>query len=254
MKISFTGKPKGDLKTLQADIEKRITNVGRHLGRHVADNTTREVQRRLKGSGWIRIYRQAIIYRETPDGGEWAVAGLAELTNRPELFRNLASTSLAAFSPTGDGRWPSEYNPWPLDMIPAAFYRGSTILVRNAPEATVEGERGKRARNLPTLLRVLSERGIAVRDDGLPVAENGIFADIAYLARRLELGYPGFPRIPHWGPAASTAEAAGNRWLKEPNLLRLVEGAIKGAEPGEVPQMSRAEASDLARLREATWP
>lgn len=251
MKFKLTGKWNDTAKSFQKDITKRLENVGRHLGRQLSEKVEYEVTKRLKGSGWIRIYRDAIIYRETPEGDEWAVAGLSSEEN---LFKFPTDKSLAAFSPTGDGRWLAEYNPWPIDMIPAATYRGTSIIVRSAATAQVESYRAARARNLPTILQVLAEQKINVRDDGMPVADNGIFADIAYLARRLELGYPGFDRIPHWGPAASVVERSGDAWLGEARLLRLVDDAIKGKEPGQVAQMSRAEASDLARLREATWP
>lgn len=251
MKFKLTGKWNAAAQSFQKDITKRLENVGRHLGRQLSENTAYEVTKRLKGSGWIQIYRDAIIYRETPDGSEWAVAGLSDEEN---LFKFNAYRSLASFTPTGDGRWPAEYNPWPIDMIPPANYRGTSLIVRIASGTVVEEYRAARARNLPTLLQALANQNISVRDEGLPVVDNGVFADIAYLANRLELGYPGFDRIPHWGPAASVVERSGDSWLGEMQLLRLVDDAIKGKEPDKVAQMSRAEASDLARLRELTWP
>jgi hypothetical protein len=250
MKFKLDVKRNAALKAFEGELKERLANVGRHLGRQLSTKTTRTVRKRLKGSGWIRLYRDAIIYKETPDGDEWAVAGLSQ----EEISKFPADKSLASFSPTGDGRWPAEYNPWPIDMIPPATYRGTSLIVRSASESRVEEYRAARARNLPTLLQVLAESNIIVQEEGLPVAENGTFADIAYLARRLELGYPGFDRIPHWGPAASVLERSGDAWLGEPKLLQLVEDAIKGKGPSQVAQMSGAEASDLARLREATWP
>jgi hypothetical protein len=250
VKISLDSKFPDELLALKKELARRLENAGRHMGREVANQVTKAVKSRLQGSGWIKIYREAIFYRETPDGTEWAVAGLSQEEN---LFRFPATNSLAAFTATGDGRWPAEYNPWPIDMIPAASYRGTTIVVRSAPESTVEDYRAARANNLPTLLAVLAEQNISVNPTGLPTADGGVYADIAYLAHRLELGYPGFPRVPHWGPAAAVAESSGERWLSSPELLRVVESAIKGVEPNEVPQMTKAESSALARLREATW-
>ena len=251
MKLKVAGAWITDIKSFEAALEARLRNVGRHVGRQVASQATQRVKRRLRGTGWIRLYRDSIFFRETPEGGEWAVAGLVQQDN---LAQFPAETSLASFTPSGDGRWPSEYNPWPIDVIPPAYYRGTTLVVRNAPESTVEEYRGARIQNLPTLHKVLAERGIRVIPNGLPVADNGVFADIAYLARRLELGYPGFKRVAHWGPAASETESNIERWMKDPKLLAMVDDAIMGATPGEVPTMSQAEASDLARLREATWP
>lgn len=249
--ISMNGGWKGSgIPNLKKDLKKRIENAGRHVGRHLADHVTHEVTKRLHGSGWIAIYRNAIFYRETPDGTEWAVAGLSQ---EESLTRFPGKTSLASFSPTGDGRWPAEYNPWPLDMIPGATYRGSTIIVRSASESQVESYRAARARNLPTLLAALAEQGVVVTENALPVADNGVFADIVYLARRLELGYEGFARMPHWGPAASIAEASAARWMNETSLVRLIDGAVKGVTPGEVQQMSKADAEALDKLREATW-
>lgn len=250
MKIRFEGEFPSELKALEANLQKRLDNAGRHMGRAVAGHITEAVKSRLRGSGWIEIYRNAIFYRETPDGKQWAVAGLSQ---QDRLFEFPARTSLAAFTATGDGQWPAEYNPWPIDMIPAANYRGTTIVVRSESEGSVETYRQARSRNLPTLLAKLAEQNVSVVPGGTPTAANGVFADIAYLARRLELGYPGFPRVPHWGPTAGAARSSGDRWLKDPVLLSLVEDAIKGVEPVEVPQMSKSEADALAKLREATW-
>lgn len=250
MKINLDGEVSAGLLALKNDLRQRLDNVGRQLGRTLAEKITDEVKGRLQGGGWIKLYRDSILYRETPEGTEWSVAGLSKQEN---LFKFPAATSLVAFTPTGDGRWPAEYNPWPIDMIPAANYRGTSVVVRSAPESTVEGYRAARANNLPALLAVLAEQNISVDPEGFPNVA-GVYADIAYLARRLELGYPGFPRIPHWGPASGAAESSGPRWLTSPDVLRLVEEAINGQVPIEVPLMSKAEASELARLREVTWP
>jgi hypothetical protein len=250
MKISFSSSFSQEPQRFIDDLRRRIDNAGRHMGRAVAGRIAGEVTKRIQGSGWLQIYRDAITYRETPDGTEWAVAGLSKEEN---LFKFPADSSLASFEPVGDGRWPAEYNPWPIDMIPAANYRGTTIVVRGASKSSVESYRAARANNLPTLLAVLAEQNISVDPEGFPTADGGAYADIAYLAQRLELGYPGFPRKPHWGPAASVAESSGDRWLTSPDLVRLVDLALAGASPGEVAQMTKAEAAELDRLREATW-
>jgi len=251
--VSFkiTGGWSGATKEIVKDLDRRLKNAGVHIGREISDKTAREVQRRLQGSGWIRIYRDAIIYQETVEGDEWAVAGLSE---RDDLFEHPADKSLATFSNTGVGKLMEVHNPWTIDTIPGAYYRGTTITVRPASEGEVERFRAARIKNLPSILAKLEANNVRVLPDGLPVAGDGIYADIAYLARRLELGYPGFSRVAHWGPAASNLKSSGNTWLGEPRLIRLVESAVKGREPKKVAQMTRADAEKLAKIRESTWP
>jgi len=254
MKINLSAsKRPEEFKKLIDDIPRRVQNVGRELGRAFSTKVQKEVTKRLMGhGGWVKIYREAIFYRETSEGDEWAVAGLVRDNN---LFKYPAETSLASFTATGQGIWLAEYNPWPIDVIPSATYKGTKIVVRAAPESEVQALRAARLANLPALLSELAARGIQVDPTGdtLPDVPNGVFADIAYLAKRLELGYPGFPRLPHWGTTAGIASSQGNRWLSTPTTLRLVENALKGEEPGTVVQLSKAEASELARLRSAAW-
>lgn len=254
--MKFTIKTTGGkaLKKLAADVQSRIENVGRAVGRSISDHATHEVQKRLSGGGWIRIYREAIQFLESTKGDNWAIVGLSET----ELSEFPADESLGYVS--GDGGILAAYQApgagWPLDLIPPVKEGYKSIIVQMAPASAVEEQRAAKLRILPNVIGLLGAAGFSVDTTWqLPVyAANGIFADIAYLARRLELGASGFPRVAHWGPTTSKMRSDADSWATDPATLRLVEKALKGKEPGRVAEMSEAYAADLARLRAATWP
>lgn len=241
-----------DLKRLADDIPRRINNVGRVVGRAVAERTAAEVRGRLVGGGWIAIYRNGIFYKELPDGTEWAVAGFSEV----ELSDPPADTSLFWFVGAGLGNPLSFYNPWTLDLIPAI--RGGyddTVVVRMVAPAAVESRRAELAPIVPNVVQALQDAGAQILPDGEVVIDGHVYADLAFMARRLELGYEGYPRIPHWGPAASAANSNVSSWVSEGSVITAVEDVlVNGKEPGKVVEMSESERDALAKLREATWP
>lgn len=249
-----------DLRELLADIPRRVKNTATEVGRAVSAQTAIEVQRRLGGrGGWIRVYYNSIIYLEGVNGGEWAIAGLNE--TRPDLFEYPAENSLLFFgsgneSDTGGiSSIMANENPWPIDIIPAlkAPYPTTAIVQMHDP-GTVETYREARLRNLAGVIEMLQAAGgqVDLAPEALVYIDR-VYADIAYMAKRLELGFHGYPRIPHWGPALSKAAASGEQWASTPAVLRLVENAVKGKEPGKVATMTPARSAELARIREASW-
>jgi len=242
-----------NLDKLIADLPERIKNVGREVGRAFSEQLAKEVKKRLAGrSGWVKIYHDAILYRETPRGDQWAVAGLDN--QHPELFKFPAASSLLTFTGNGRGSIPAEYNPWPIDVIPV-LKEGydDTAVIKMYDPGTVETYRQARLLNVPSVVSALSEVGSVDTSGDTLVMIDQVYADIAWLARRLELGFDGYPRIPHWGPAASAAATQGDKWVSTSLVRIAVDFALQGVESAEVPQMSKAEAAELALIREATW-
>jgi len=240
-----------EVKRLVDDVPRRVNNVGRAVGRAVADNVADEVKQRLVGAGWISIYRKGIFYKELPTGDEWAVAGFSKV----ELSDPPADTTLFWFAGKGLGSVLSFYNPWTLDAIPAV--KGGyndTVVARMMSESAVTSRRTELAPILPAVRTALADAGAQIEPDGQVIIDGEVYADLAFMARRLELGFEGYPRVPHWGPAASAAHANVGRWVSDSRVLSLVEDALVGEEPGKVVEMSKAERDELARLREATWP
>ena len=260
MKIKITKTSGPDLQALLKDIPRRVKNVATEVGRAVSEQTATEVKRRLGGhGGWVRIYYNSIIFREGMDGDNWAVAGINE--THPKLFEDSAETTLLNFDSASARDVNSlvsivaNNNPWPIDVIPVieGGYPG-TATVRMYDQGTVETIREARLRNLPGVIEALKAAGGRVDESGDNILMiDRLYADLAYMAKRLELGFHGYPRIPHWGPAASKLAAQGEKWASTPSVLRLLERAVKGKEPGKVATMSPAQASELVRIREASW-
>ena len=260
MKIRFHKAHGPDLKELLADIPRRVKNTATEVGRAVSEQTAIEVQRRLGGrGGWIRIYSNSIIFLEGVEGGEWAIAGLNE--TRPDLFEYPAENSLLFFGAPNESDTGgltsimANENPWPIDVIPplkGAYPTTATVQMHDP--GTVETHREARLRSLSGVIELLQAAGGKVDENPEAlVLIDRVYADIAYMARRLELGFHGYPRIPHWGPTLSKAASSGDQWASTPTVLRLVENAIKGKEPGKVATMSPTRAAELARIREASW-
>lgn len=251
--IRLTKTSKTDLKALSKDIERRIANVGREVGRAVAERVAEEVRKRLAGRGeWPEIYRDAIIYKESAEGDKWAIAGLSD---RSELFEFPAENSLLYFAGNGMGQYPALHNPWPLDVIPAltSGYDDTARIEMHDP-STVETYRQARLLNVPGVINALKAAGGNVDPTGETLVMIArVYADIKYMARRLELGFNGYPRIPHWAPAAALAASQGKNWATTPTVLRLVKSALKGGKPVEVAKMTASQADEFARIREATW-
>lgn len=260
MKIKFNKTQDSDLLAeLLADLPRRMKNVATEVGRAVTAKTEEEVKKRLSGrGGWVQIYHDAIIYRESPEGNHWAVAGYT--TAHPELFKYPAKTSLLTVSGIGnlpEGQNPSlvisQYQPWPIDVIPALTmaYPGKAE-IKMYDEGTVETYREAAVRNLPAIREAIENTGFKIDEDGFPSWDE-VYADIAFMARRLELGYTGYPRVPHWGPAGSALQSQGVRWATAPAVLKLIESALRGEDPVEVAKMSSAQAAEFARIRAASW-
>jgi len=258
MKFDVTVNANKSLRDLQEHLNKRIANVATEVGRAVADQTATEVKRRLGGarSGWVRIYYEAINFLESIEGDEWAVAGLSE---RSDLFKlcpaNESLLEFPEYPPDSTTQTLASNQPWPVDLVPTirGSYPGKAVIRPSSP-TEVETYRQARLANLPNVIALLEEQGATIDDSpGAMPHVDRVYADIQYLAHRLEKGFADFPRIPHWGPALSSLRANGEKWASRPEVRRLVENAILGKEPGKVATMSPALVAELARIRASTW-
>lgn len=253
MKINTRPGKNADLKALAKALPKRVQNVQRAIGHSIAEHISKTVQSKIPTrGGWYSIYRNAITYRGTADATEWSVAGLAEI----ELSDPPATTTLVAFAGLDAlGAALKPFNPWVIDLIPPVVggYRDA-VLARIANESSVDAERDRLAPLLPNVVDLLTSAGGRIGNDADPVIISGrTYADIAFMARRLEVGISGFPRVPHWGPAAGKAASNMEAWMGSPKITGDVTKAFSGVEIPAVNVMSKAEATNLAQLREATW-
>ena len=241
------------IKQLMDEVPERIVNVRRVVGRAIADKITEEVQRRIpRGTGWYGIYRNAIAFKESPEGDDWAIAGFSQT----ELSAIPAETSLVYFN--GAGQWDRllmPYNPWPIDMIPVInkVYSDKVDPLPTS-EATVAGNRDRLQNLMPTIHQALIDAGASILGDDADLSIGGKpVVDLSYLAQRLELGYGGFPRHPHWGPTTSKANTEAVKWGTTGAVIAKVDHALSGGDVGVVDEMTAAEAADLAARRASSW-
>lgn len=241
------------LNKIQKELEGGFEEVSRVIARKLVHKTAEEVKKRIPtGGGWLDIYKRAIAYRESQDGNDFAVAGLSEINLREPP----ADTSLLAFQGNDDFSAILEpYNPWPIDMIPpiAGGYQGNAV-VRNVAPAEVGAARERIRPLIGTIQSALTDAGASVLPDEFLVEINGkVYADIIYMAERMERGYLGYPRIAHWGPAASKLKSSAARWASQSDVKSDALSAMRGKVADSATTMSNAEAAKLKQIRDSTW-
>jgi hypothetical protein len=203
-----------DIQKLGREAPERLNAVGRILGEAAAERITREVKRRIPSKGgWYSIYKAAIEAKETGEL-QWTVDGLADVA----IETVPANETLLSFQ--GRDRFSAvlaPYNPWPIDLIPPTDkgYADEPIL-RAAEFSEIETRREYLVPLLKVITDALTEEGASVGSDADLVQINGkVYADIVYLALRLEHGYHGFPHIPHWSLALSDARKSLGKWIAQ---------------------------------------
>lgn len=242
-----------DPRKLSAALGRRLKNVQTVIGRTLAERTSEAVKSKIPtGSNWLTIYKNSITYRESEDGDSWAVAGLAtfDITTVP------AKTTLIGFQGSDEyGSILKPYNPWPIDAVPAiAGGYKDTVVARQVSEQAVTAARSRIDNLISVIKAALVDRGAQILDGQPAVIAGKTYADLAYLAERLELGLDGAVKKPHWGPAAAKLTASAEAWIKDKQALDLIGLALSGGQLPSALTMSAAEAEQLAKIREATWP
>jgi hypothetical protein len=199
-------------------------NVKRVVGAAAAKRMMEEVKKRIPASGgWYAIYRGALEAKES--GDEWIVDGLQKVP-----FETVpANETLLSF--VGTGKFAAilaPYNPWPIDLIPPIDKGYSDApTTRAASHEQVETRRDYLVPVLDNIKTALKDAGASLEgDSGLLRINGDIYADIGYLAMRLEHGYHGFPHIPHWGIVMSRLRTDGGKWLTDGDIPRDVDKAI----------------------------
>lgn len=211
---------------LRSQIASRLRSAAEVIGETVANRTTEEVRKRIPAKGgWYNIYRNAINYKN--NGLRWRVDGLAEI-NFSEIP---AATSLIEFSGEDQvGLVMEPYNPWPLDIIPpiSGGYR-DTIITKLAAEGAVEEERNRILPLMEIIKQGLITEGAVLEDESALLRINGrVYADIAHMARNVELGYSGYPHIRHWSIAIAKLRSDMGKWLSRNESSDQVNKIIGG--------------------------
>jgi hypothetical protein len=197
--------PDDILKQLKG-LPKRLEHVKYAIGSMMADRISNDVVRRIPAkAGWMSIYRDSIDFFY--DGKEWAVAGEADGGSIKNYDADFNLISFVAVDTATQVM--AQYNPWPLDMVPALNkpYKGR-VVIRSASKAQVEVRRRLLSSVMPTIKRTLQGEGYNININGMPIINGNVTADLRTFSRQLEEGrghYP-FPSIPHWRPAASNVD------------------------------------------------
>jgi len=213
---------------LRKEIQSRLKRAATVAGRAASHRVAEEVRRRIPNrGGWYLIYRDAIDYKEDPSELRWTVDGLADV----KLSALPADETLVDFEGKDQpGAVLQPYNPWPLDLIPTLVggYKDS-IVTRMAGEGAAEAARERITPLLEIIRTQLADIGADLGNDATILVIGGkIYADIAFLARRLELGYSGFPHIPHWSIAIANARSDMGKWLTQGKTAAEINKIING--------------------------
>jgi len=206
---------KGDRAAQQA-LNARLVSAASLAADTVAERVKDLVREKIPEGGWYDIYREAITYFVTPWGLKWAVSGLW-----PSKFSTFpADTTLLTFTGTGDvADAIVQYNPWPIDQVPAVTggYR-LNVVARPAAPADVDERRRSIASVIENVKAALTRAGATVKPGEFPEINGIVYADIAFMAKALEHGLAGLKRVPHWAAVfrmATTSKESMGSWIEK---------------------------------------
>jgi len=239
--------PRGGLKRA---LTRRVKAAGTIATRAVAEGLKDAVIDRIpRGEAWLELYRDAITYLENAEGTQLSVAGLSEtkLTTVPAESTQIKiiGTSIAALIL-------AQHNPWTVDTLPAVSGGlPAESEVRPASESEMVAHRERLRPVLVDVLNKLARAGVTVLPGEFPTIGGKVFMDLRFLQLRLEHGLGGFPRTPHWLPAAREAKNKATKWV---NVDRAeIADALEGKPIAAGDLMNKALEGRLKRKRKKTW-
>ena len=239
--------PRGGLKK---ELTKRVKAAGGVAARAIAQGLQDEVVSRIPhGDKWLDLYRDAITYLETNAGDEFAVAGLSQtkLTTVPA-----ESTQIKIIGQSAVALILAQHNPWTVDTLPAI--QGGLPAESEVRPASISEMESHRARLRPILGGVLDQldrAGAMVVPGEFPTIGGKVYMDLRFLQLRLEHGLGGFPRTPHWLPAARAAANKADSWVEAEGGQ--IKAALDGKPVANGDVMPNALEARLRRKRKKTW-
>ena len=180
---------------------KALNDIKLTIGDSIAEDLKESLINKISsiGSGeWLKLYKEAINFSYS--NGRWVITGEREISadfldadKNLIIFGNTdAASSVLA-----------NYNPWPLDLIPALSRSYSKITVRLDSESNIEAQRKRILSKWPEIKRKLQEKGYNITEYSLPKFEGKIVADLGALAKQLEFGLGPFQKQPVWQKTVS---------------------------------------------------
>ena len=226
-----------DDENIVRDIESMKSAIP-EAAKKAGDATTKELVYRLRKfvrdtipdeGGWYDIYRDSIAVQEFPDGHWELFTRINDIA--PEKIP--AETSLILIAPKKSddlvaveiAKLLSNLNPWTLDTIPS-IYGGlpADLTILPASPGEVEIIRKERLERLPSLKHdITAIDGNVERFDASEPKINGrVVADVPFLAKCLEYGLGGFPRVPIW----SRVDQMANSLSGDKTVLAVGQGVF----------------------------
>lgn len=204
---------KGLKKRFAAETKRRVADASQEIASHLADRTAAAVREKIPDGGWFTIYKLAIQYFEDPSHAKWLVQG-----KFPTALSNLPadSTQIEIYGDTEIASIMKGHNPWTIDMIPSIVggYRANAK-ARQASSSEVKAHRKRLTEVLPDVVDALKAAGAVIEQREFPTIAGRVYADIAFMGKRLEHGLGGLPRKPHWLPAWRELQGQAGRWALE---------------------------------------
>ena len=198
-----------EIELLKKSIPKAALEASRAGVHKVAEKLRQQIISSIPDEGgWYDLYKDSIVINVLDEDN----VEVTTTINNISYGQIDASDSLIWISgPNAVAQFLGLQNPWPLDMIPA-LGDGLTadLLVRPASEREVENHRSRLMLDRGRIVSVLTQtynEVVLEFDPELPNINGKIVADVPFLAKRLEYGLGGFPRVPVW----SMADASFNR-------------------------------------------
>lgn len=234
------------IKSFDQDIDKALASAHTQLvkamnaaGSVLAEELAAKIRSMIPDSGgWYDIYSDAIDFIEISPS-QWGVAGFSDL----EFDKVEADKSLLWFQGgSKEAQLLSQYNPWTISEIPAIDGGISgDVLVRPASASEVTFHCDRLRAEIGAIRFLLARLNYKVEENGLPLVNGRVVADIDFLIRRLEFGLCGFPRTPIWTKAPAEAE----KLARSEDVAAAFDRVIKGGKGEPHGRRDSGAAADL---------
>ena len=207
---------KSNLSKIQGKVQKALDAGQVVIVREMAERLLMEVKKRIPNlGGWYTIYRNSLMV-EVDESGPSPVGRVTVDTDTSLNTVPAGETAVFFEGEDAVAFILKQYNPWPVDMLPA-IYGGATAILRLVPSSLTETTklRELRVKDMPEAKKKLSEAGFAIASDSVPTFNGRVYFDFNFMAKRLEQGLGPFPPTPHWIPAKNAIAAQADKIARE---------------------------------------
>jgi len=112
----------------------------------------------------------------------------------------------------------AKFSPWTLSTLPYSPKRNEAVTVtRRASPREIKSIEEQRKKDQPVWRRELEQAGVRVdaRAGSLTKVDTKVVSDVGFAGLRLEFGYGGTKRVPHWRPSIRIAIQSVMRRLQQ---------------------------------------